>query len=122
MGLPPYLAPAALFFLVVFGCYMLWEVYAWFGGNKAELTPGQFRRRMAGGIMLFTAMLMLLMGNQWMRGQKPEVRLSYLGWIMLFTLFPVMLAVREAAFIVRQYARKRAEILRSLRKNIETPE
>ena len=72
MGLPPYLAPAALFFLVVFGCYMLWEVWAWFGGNKAELTPGQFRRRIASGIMLFTAMLTLVMGNECMADRHPR--------------------------------------------------
>lgn len=121
MGLPAFLAPAALFCLVVFGVYLLWEIWSWFSGNKAELTPGQFRRRIAGGMMLFTAMLMLMMANQWMAGHPARDRLNYLSVIMILTLIPMMLAVREVAFIARQYGRKRAEIFRSLRKNVDSP-
>ena len=102
MGLPAFLAPAALFFLMIFGAYMLWEVWSWFSGNRAELTPGQFRRRLAGGIMLFAAMLMLMMANPWMAGHPARDRLNYLSGIMILTLIPIMLAVREAAFIARQ--------------------
>jgi hypothetical protein len=121
MGLPPYLAPVALFLLIVFGAYMLWEVWSWFSGNKAELTPGQFRRRLSGGIMLFAAMLMLMMADPWSAGLSKQAKLAYLGWIMILTIIPVMLAVREASFIARQYFRKRADILRSMRKNVDAP-
>jgi cytochrome bd-type quinol oxidase subunit 2 len=123
MGLPAFLAPAALFCMVLFAAYMLWEIFAWVSGNKAELTSGQFIRRMSGGVMLFAAMLLLMMANQWMDREHHSARerLNYLSWIMILTLVPMMLAVREAAFIARQYARKRAEILRSLRKNVDAP-
>jgi hypothetical protein len=100
---------------MVFGAYMLWEFWAWFSGNKAELTAGQFRRRLAGGMMLFAAMLMLMMVDQWTARFSKEEKLAYLGWMMILTIIPVMLAVREASFIARQYYRKRAEIFRNLR-------
>jgi hypothetical protein len=121
MGLPAFLAPAALFFLIVFAAYMLWEVWSWFSGNKADLTAGQFRRRISGGLMLFAAMLMLMMVDQWTVDLSKKAKLAYLGWIMILTIVPVMLAVREAAFVARQYFRKRAEILRSMRKNVDAP-
>ena len=114
MGLPEFLAPCALFGLVAFGGYIAWEVWCWFTGNRAGLTPGQFRRRLAGGLMLFAALLMLMMANIWMAGHSPKEKLVYLGWMFILTLLTMMLAVRESAFIARQYARKRAEILRSM--------
>lgn len=114
MGFPSYLPTVALFCVLLFGSYLAWEIWAWFSGNRGELTPGQFRRRLCGGAMLLAAMVMLMMGEVWMTGRPAKERLVYLGWMMVLTLIPVMLAVREAAFIARQYARKRADLLRNL--------
>ena len=114
MGLPAESGPVTLVAMVLFGAYMGWEVWRWVTGNRAMLTPGQFRRRMAGGLMLELSLLMWFLANPLMQGRPAREKLLYLLVALLLAVLPMLLAVREAAFIMRQYARWRGELIQNL--------
>lgn len=114
MGLPLYAQPVLLAMLAIFGGYLLYEVARWVRGNRAELTVGQFRRRIAGGLLLEADLLLWYAANPLMAHRPPAQRLLYLLVATLFVLLPMLLAVREAAFVVRQYARWRSDLVRHL--------
>ena len=114
LALPTALLTVLLVMLVFFAGYLAYEVYRWKGGNQAMLTPGQFRRRMAAGIMLLIDMAMWLAAGLLPTTVDPRVKLLYLSLEMLFAVVPMLLAVREAAFIARQYARWRGDLSRSM--------
>jgi hypothetical protein len=114
MGLPPAAQPAILALMIVFGLYLAYEASRWYGGNRAALTPGQFRRRMWGGLLLELDLLMWLLAEPLMRGRPVSERLLYLLAATLLVFIPMFLAVREAAFIARQYAQWRRELVRNL--------
>ena len=121
MGLPTYTQPFVLGMLLVFGAYLVYEVARWRGGNRAELTVGQFRRRIIGGLLLELDLLMWYVANPLFGGlpHSPKMaawRLLYLLFATLFVLLPMILAVREAAFVMRQYARWKGELLRGMAK------
>jgi hypothetical protein len=114
MGLPSAVSVTAFGALVLFSLYMCWEVWRWLSGNTAMLTPGQFRRRVVGGVILELDLVMWVVANPVMHGHGPAEQLLYLLAAMLFLVIPMLLAVREAAFVVRQYARWRGELVRNL--------
>jgi hypothetical protein len=114
LALPAALLPVLLLMLVFFAGYLAYEIYRWRGGNRAMLTPGQFRRRMTAGILLLIDMAMWLAAGLLPVGVDVRVKLLYLSLEMLFAVVPMMLAVREAAFIARQYARWRGDLARSM--------
>lgn len=114
MGLHPVFPPLAFTTLVFFGLYLLWEVWRWLAGNRSGLTPGQLRRRLLGGLMLEAALVMWFLANPLMAGRPAREKLLYLLTAMLLTTLPMLLAVREAFFVVRQYSRERARLYREL--------
>ena len=119
MGLPTYTQPVVLVMLLLFGGYLLYEVVRWRKGNKADLTRGQFRRRMAGGVLLMLDLLMWYAANPLFANapHNPRTtawRLLYLLTATLFVLLPMLLAVREAAFVMRQYAQWKGDLLRNM--------
>jgi len=121
MGLPAYTQPFVLGMLLLFCAYLAYEVVRWRGGNRAELTVGQFRRRMLGGLLLGLDLLMWYLANPLFGGlpHTPKMaawRLLYLLFATLFVLVPMILAVREAAFVMRQYARWKGELIRGVGK------
>jgi hypothetical protein len=114
MGFPPAAQPVLFALILLFGAYLLFEAWRWYAGNSAQLTPGQFRRRMVGGFLLEADLLLWLLANPLMAGRPARERLLYLLVATLLVFIPMLLAVREAAFIMRQYARWRGELARNL--------
>jgi hypothetical protein len=112
----PLFQPIVLVALVLFSTYMLWEVLRWLRGNRAELTPGQFRRRMVGGVLMELDLVMWYVARPvvYSHHLSAPQKLLYLLLAMLFLLIPMLLAVREAAFVLRQYARWRGDLIRGL--------
>ncbi|MFN3648101.1 MAG: hypothetical protein ACK47B_00865 [Armatimonadota bacterium] len=112
-----------LVLIVIFAIYMAYELWRWFRGNPAELTPGQLRRRLAGAVLLAVSLGLAYM-EPLTAGEPVRVRLAYLLTSLSFAVVALILALREAAFVMRQYARWRTEMLRSLntdRQPQETP-
>jgi hypothetical protein len=119
--IPAVAEPLILLVMVLFGMYLAYEVRRWFSGNRANLTAGQFRRRILTGLIIEADLVLWLMANHiWQFvGEMPAARLAALK--LLYLLFATLLiflaliqAVREAAFIVRQYANWRREIIRGV--------
>lgn len=100
--------------IVVFGLYMVYEIGRWVSGNKAMLTPGQFRRRVVTGLLLELDLFLWLFSDTLTLHRPAAERLLYLLFATLLVFIPMLLAVREAAFVMRQYARWRGEVVRSL--------
>jgi len=99
--------------LLIFTLYLLYEWVRWVGGNRTGLTVGQFRRRMVGGGLLELAMVLWLLYPPFIARRPPAEQMLYLLFCMLLTVIPVMLAVREAAFVTRQYVRWHGEMIRN---------
>jgi TRAP-type uncharacterized transport system fused permease subunit len=116
MFLPPETGPVTFCLMVLFGLYLLYEVWRWVTGNRALLTPGQFRRRMIGGILLELDLLLWFLANPLMKDRPNREKLLYMLVAMLLVFIPMLLAVREAAFVMRQYTRWRGEMVRNLGK------
>ena len=114
MGLHPATGPVTFTAMVLFGLYMAWELWRWYSGNRSGLTPGQFRRRVAGGILLEAALLLWFLANPLMAGRSSREKLAYLLVAFVLTWIPMFLALREAAFVARQYVRWRADLIRSM--------
>jgi len=112
--LPDAATPVLLLFMALFGAYLAYEVWRWRAGNRAALTPGQFRRRIIGGLLLEADLLLWAFANPLLAGRPASHRLLYLLTAMLLVLVPLLLAVREAAFVMRQYARWRGDLVRNL--------
>jgi hypothetical protein len=121
--IPPAAIPVLLGALAFFGAYLAYEAWRWFSGNRSILTPGQFRRRMATGILLELDLILWLMANPFLASdlmmalpssKRAAWALLYLLHAVLLAVIPMMLAVREAAFITRQYTRMRGEIVKNL--------
>lgn len=113
MGLPSWFQPILLAAIVFFGLYMGVEIWRWFAGNRSMLTPGQFARRLTGAVILEIDLLLWFFADL-MNPRPPRERLLYLLVATLLVIIPMILAVRETAFILRQYARWRGELVRSL--------
>jgi len=120
--LPPHGPPMLVAALAVFAAYMVYEVIRWCGGNRAQLTPGQFRRRLAGGFVLEVDLVLWLLADPLLAGRPAPEKLVYLLFAMLLVFVPLFLAVRETAFIARQYVRWRAEVVRNLGRRDLPPE
>ncbi len=114
MPLHPILAPLSFAVAVFFGLYMAYEIWRWFAGNRGELTRGQLARRLVGGALLETALLMWVLAQPLMANRTAPEKLLYLLWSMLFAVLAMLFAVREAAFVVRQYAAARRELAGNL--------
>ena len=120
MGLHPATPPVMLGAMILFALYLAYEIVRWIGGNRAMLTPGQFRRRMLGGFLLELDLALWFLANPLMAGHPPREKLIYLLTATGLLIVPVLLAVREAAFVVRQYARWRGELIREMgRKDLQ---
>lgn len=100
--------------MVAFGLYMVYEIWRWFAGNRSQLTPGQFRRRVVGGILLEIDLALWLLADFIMPGRSPREKLLYFLFGLLFLIVPMLLAVREAAFVARQYSRWRSDLFRNM--------
>lgn len=99
--------------LLFFTLYLLFEWVRWVGGNRAGLTPGQFRRRMIGGALLELDLLLWLLYPVLISGRPAAEQLLYLLFCVLLIVVAMLLAVREAAFVTRQYVRWRGEMVRN---------
>lgn len=97
--------------LIFFGIYLVFEVVRWMAGNRAGLTPGQYRRRLWGGGLLELDILLWLLYQPMISHRPAREQLLYLLVCMLFVIVPMLLAVREAAFVTRQFVRMRREII-----------
>lgn len=116
---PPALGQISFALAVLFGLYLAWEAWRWTHGNPSQLEAQQFRRRLLGGFLLEAALGMWVLANPVLANHSPRAKLLYLSVSMLFTLFSMMVAVRESAFLARQYGRQRAQLLRDLRAEAE---
>lgn len=114
MGLPPNLQPLLLVTIVLFGLYTGYELWRWLAGNRASLTPGQVRRRLTGALILEIDLVLWFLADLLMAGRPARERLLYLLAATLLTLVPMILAVREASFVLRQYAQWRKELIRGI--------
>jgi hypothetical protein len=99
--------------LAFFGFYLVFEVVRWMTGNRSGLTPGQYRRRLWGGGLLELDILLWLLFQPVMAARPAREQLLYLLICMLFVFVPMLLAVREAAFVTRQFVHQRQEIIRN---------
>lgn len=107
--------------LAFFTLYLAYEWVRWIGGNRAGLTPGQFRRRMVGGLLLELDLLLWLLWPVLAAGRRPAEQLLYLLFALLLIFVPMLLAVREAAFVTRQYVRWRGEMVRNYSRGETAP-
>lgn len=114
MEFPPAVRIGIEIALALFAAYMAGECWMWRMGNRFQLTPGQLRRRLAGALLLIVDLVLWLQAETLLQGRPPREKLLYLLLATLLALLPMMLAVREAGFVIRQYARARAELIRSL--------
>ena len=109
------MSPLTQLFLVVllafFTLYLVYEITRWSRRNAGGLTPGQFRRRICGGVLLELDLLLWLLFDPLMKGRPAREQLVYLLTGVLLAVIPMMLAVREAAFVTRQFVRSRGEIV-----------
>lgn len=114
MGVPAAAVPVLWVLIAAFGLYMGWEIWRWVNGNRSLLTSGQFRRRLAGGILLLLDLLMWVVANPLMTGRPARERLLYLLVATGIVFVVMLLAVREASFVLRQYLRWKGSLLRSM--------
>jgi hypothetical protein len=119
--IPPAAEPLLLALMLAFGAYLVYEVARWRSGNRASLTAGQFRRRLITGAIIEVDLFLWLMANHvWglvgpVTPQKlAAFKLLYLLFATLLIVVAMLQAVREAAFIVRQYVSWRREIIRGV--------
>jgi hypothetical protein len=111
----PPVAQAMIFAtMVLFALYLAWELRRWAAGNRASLTPAQFRRRLIGGALLEVDLALWLAYDFVLLGRPPAERLLYLLFATLLLPIIMLLATLESLFIVRQYARWRGDLVRSL--------
>ena len=116
--IPPAAEPMIFTVMVFFGAYLAYEAWRWYSGNKASLTRGQFLRRMFTGAIIQLDLLLWLLPNHLSRLvdlDRRELALAKIVCVMFAVLLPfaaMILAVREAAFIVRQYVNWRRQIIR----------
>ena len=104
---------AILVAMVLLGLLLLFE--GWRRARRPDsLTPAQFRRRVAGGLILELDLLLWLLADLVTRGWKPAAQLLYMFGALLLAFLPIYLAIREAGFVVRQYARSRSDLVRTL--------
>jgi hypothetical protein len=109
----PQLTQALLLALLAFfGLYLVYEIVRWTRANQGGLTPGQFRRRICGGVLLELDILMWLLYGPLMSGRPAREQLVYLLGGVLLVVVPMLLAVREAAFVTRQFVKWRGEMVR----------
>jgi len=109
-------APAqAVILAAIVGVGLLLLFEGWRRARQPEsLTAGQFRRRLAGGLILEGDLLLWLLVDVVTRGWRPAAQLLYLFAALLLAFAPMYLAIREAGFVARQYARSRADLARRL--------
>lgn len=114
MHIHPWTGPVCFAMMVLFGLYLVYETWGWFRGNRFGLTPGQFRRRLAGGFLLLVVLAMGMLAGPLIGGRRPQVQLIYLLSATLLTTVAMLLAVRESAFVMRQYVRSHGSMLREM--------
>jgi hypothetical protein len=90
--------------------YEVWRRRA----RPGSVTPEQYRRRLLGGLLLELDLLLWLVADLVIRRWPPAWQLLYLLGATLLVFVPIYLAIREAGYIVRQYARSRSDLVRSL--------
>lgn len=113
MSLPLVTQVFLIVLLVFFGFYLVFEVARWSSGNRAALTPGQYRRRLWSGGLLEFDILLWLAYQPLISSRPAREQLLYLLICMLLVIVPMLLAVREAAFVSRQFVRWRQEMVRN---------
>ncbi len=114
MGLPSHLQPLLLATILLFGLYTGYELWRWLAGNRAGLTPGQFHRRLTAAVILEIDLVLWFLADFLMADRPARERLLFLLFATLLTLVPMILAVREASFVLRQYAQWRKELVRGI--------
>lgn len=115
-------AQYAIFVLMVlFGLVVLYDVWRWYR-RPGSLAREQFRRRMLGGALMEVDLGLWLVADMVLARLTPAWMLAYLGIATLLVFVPVLLAIRESAFIARQYVRSRADLVRGLARTREYQE
>ncbi|TPW13193.1 MAG: hypothetical protein FD129_1314, partial [bacterium] len=94
--------------------YLGWEWSSYARGNRAGLAPVQIRRRLIGGILLLTDLAWWLAADVLMSGRTAPERLLLMLLGMLPVPIAMMLAVREAGYVARQYTRSRLDLARKI--------
>src|SRR4051794_12751618 len=97
MPLPPLTSPICLTLLTALGLYLGYEAWRWARGNPAQLERGQFRRRMAVGLLFEVVFLIWLLANPLTHAWRPRAQLFYLLAGTLLSLAALLLAVLLAA-------------------------
>jgi hypothetical protein len=99
--------------IVLVGLLLLFE--AWRRAHRPEaLTARQFARRVAGGLILEVDLLLWLLADLVTRRWSAAAQLLYLFGALLLAFVPIYLAIREAGFVAREYARSRSDLARNL--------
>jgi hypothetical protein len=99
--------------IVLVGIVIYFEIWRRYR-RPGSITAAQFRRRLVGGVVLEIDLILWFIADVVTRGWRPAWQLLYLGGASLLIVVPMYLAVREWGFILRQYARSRSELVRSL--------
>lgn len=100
--------------ILFFGLYMVWEISRWVLGNKGGITRSQFVRRIICGLLLLFDLGLWLAGDLLIAHWPPRLRLIYMLLAMLPLPICMMLAVREAGVVIRQYVRQRRELYKAI--------
>jgi hypothetical protein len=103
--------------LVLFGLYLGYEAYRWSSGNRGGLVAGQFRRRMLIGVMLEAAIALGFIVPGLATGQSRQelwLKLVCMLLAVLLAGLSILFALREAAFVARQFAHTRGDLMRGV--------
>ncbi len=112
--LPVAAAPAVVGLMCGLTLYLGWEWSNYARGNRAGLAPVQIRRRLIGGLLLLTDLAWWLAADVLMSGRTAPERLLLMLLGMLPVPIAMMLAVREAGYVARQYTRSRLDLARKI--------
>jgi hypothetical protein len=88
----------------------LWRYYA----DDTLVTRGQLIKRLVIGVWLQSVLAMALVGDVATAGMRPLQQMLYWTACLLAAVVPLFAAIHEAGIVARQYARRRAELLRAM--------
>jgi hypothetical protein len=88
----------------------LWRYYA----DDTLVTRGQLVKRLVVGVWLQGVLAMALVGDVVTATMRPLQEMLYWTACLLAGVVPLIAAIHEAGLVARQYARRRAELLRGI--------
>lgn len=88
----------------------LWRYHA----DDSLITRGQLVKRLVVGVWLQGVLAMALVGEVVTEGMPPLQQMLYWTACLLAGVVPLFAAIHEAGLVARQYARRRAELMRGV--------